>query len=205
MERDPEKIHSLESQGTVLNMLLFFAHSAFFIWFFASFSSSLIIFILFLFSLIVCHTQTHTHTFSLCDEFSTIFHSGRRLSFLWSWVPEFPLNEFFYYASPLHPLQTYSLTAMWPCVNTKLPRMSISLCMGVWEKGYGVCYMLACYSKTNTFYRFFCSLWLCTTFSVPITMSSIKPTKQKVWNAFWGQNIGTNHTHWSFLFFISFL
>lgn len=91
---------------------------------FTSFSSFNIIFILFLFGLflILFHTHEHTRTYSLCDKFDMIFHSGRRLGLMWSWASEFPSNEFFYYASLFHPLQGYSLAAMWSSVNTKLLR-----------------------------------------------------------------------------------
>lgn len=78
-----------------------------------------------------------------------------------------------------------------PCGRVWILSCQEWLSASVW-----VCVRERVYCKTNTFDRFFCSLWLHTTFSVPITTSSIKPTKQKVWNAFWGKNIGTNHTHW---------
>lgn len=133
----PRKFHSLKSRGTVLNALLFFAHSAFFIRFSHLFHLSLsYLYYFYSVSLSLILSPTQAHTYSLCDEFDMIFHSGRRLSLMWSWAPEFPSNEFFYYASPLHPLQGYSLTAMWSCVNTKLPRVSISvsLCVRVLER-----------------------------------------------------------------------
>lgn len=83
--------------------------------------------------------QTHTHAqYTLCDEFDVIFHSGRRLSLMWSWAPEFPSNEFFYYASLLYPLLGYSLTAMWSRVNTKPPTsVRVSECVRERERQWG--------------------------------------------------------------------
>lgn len=119
METDPEKnFIAWRVRGLCLFKNIF-AHSAVFIRFshlFHLFLSYLCCFYSLAAPPSLCHTHKHPH--SLCDEFDMIFHSGRRLGLMWSWAPEFPSNEFFYYAS-LHPLQGYSLTAMWSCVNTK--------------------------------------------------------------------------------------
>lgn len=120
-----------------------------------------------LFSHSVFPTHKHTHTHALHGKFDMIFHSGRQLSLMWSWAPEFLSNEFFYYASLLQPLQGYSLTALWSCVNTK-PPTSVCVCARTREREWGLLHP-TCYCSTNNLFSGTLTLcWVLLLLSTPM-------------------------------------